>query len=195
MRKDNTGIRWNPTTPSPTPYKNYSLLRIIKEDPVLNYPMMTQTNVMLLYDSLSDECNAFIHASTKTTQSLARGPPLFQRIGWSRTDVSKTLIGSTIVIGPQGQKLFKCASSGHEQTSSLASSQTVSTSTLSQSIIPTCFKLTTIIPVPKNSKAMCHNDYCSVPVISVIMSSWSPLKCWSWHTSTPSSQTSWTHSN
>jgi hypothetical protein len=33
---------------------------------------------------------------------------------------------------------------------------------LSQSVIPICFKMTTIIPVPKNSKAKCHNDYCPV---------------------------------
>jgi hypothetical protein len=40
---------------------------------------------------------------------------------------------------------------------------------LSQSVIPYMFKMTIIIPVPKNSKASCHNDYCPVALTSVIM--------------------------
>jgi hypothetical protein len=39
---------------------------------------------------------------------------------------------------------------------------------LAQSVIPTCFKITTIIPVPKNSKGSCHNDYRPVALTSVI---------------------------
>ena len=30
---------------------------------------------------------------------------------------------------------------------------------LSASVIPTCFKQTTIVPVPKNTKVTCLNDY------------------------------------
>ncbi|CDQ58197.1 unnamed protein product [Oncorhynchus mykiss] len=30
---------------------------------------------------------------------------------------------------------------------------------LIESVIPTCFKHTTIVPVPKNTKATCLNDY------------------------------------
>ena len=30
---------------------------------------------------------------------------------------------------------------------------------LIESVIPTCFKQTTIVPVPKNTKATCLNDY------------------------------------
>ena len=30
---------------------------------------------------------------------------------------------------------------------------------LSESVIPTCFKQTTIVPVPKNTKVTCLNDY------------------------------------
>jgi hypothetical protein len=30
---------------------------------------------------------------------------------------------------------------------------------LTESVIPTCFKQTTIVPVPKNIKATCLNDY------------------------------------
>ena len=40
---------------------------------------------------------------------------------------------------------------------------------LSQSVIPTCFKMTTIISVPKNSKASSDNDYRPVALTSVIM--------------------------
>jgi hypothetical protein len=39
---------------------------------------------------------------------------------------------------------------------------------LSQSVIPTCFKLTTIVPVPKNSKVTCLNYYSPVALTSVI---------------------------
>jgi hypothetical protein len=40
---------------------------------------------------------------------------------------------------------------------------------LSQSVIPTCFKMTTIIPVHKNSKASSHNVYHPVVLTIVIM--------------------------
>ena len=30
---------------------------------------------------------------------------------------------------------------------------------LSESVIPTCLKQTTIVPVPKNTKVTCLNDY------------------------------------
>ena len=30
---------------------------------------------------------------------------------------------------------------------------------LTESVIPTCFRQTTIVPVPKNTKATCLNDY------------------------------------
>ena len=40
---------------------------------------------------------------------------------------------------------------------------------LSQSVIPTCFKMPIIIPVPKNSEALCHNDHCPDAITSVIM--------------------------
>ena len=39
---------------------------------------------------------------------------------------------------------------------------------LSQSVIRACFKMSTIIPVPKNSKASCDNDYHPVALTSVI---------------------------
>jgi len=40
---------------------------------------------------------------------------------------------------------------------------------LSESVIPTCFKQTTIVPVPKNTKVTCLNDYRPVALTSVAM--------------------------
>ena len=40
---------------------------------------------------------------------------------------------------------------------------------LIESVIPTCFKQTTIVPVPKNTKATCLNDYRPVTLTSVAM--------------------------
>ena len=40
---------------------------------------------------------------------------------------------------------------------------------LSLSVLPTCFKRTTIVPVPKNTKVTCMNDYCPIAVTCVIM--------------------------
>ena len=40
---------------------------------------------------------------------------------------------------------------------------------LSESVIPTCFKHTTIVPVPKNTKVTCLNDYRAVALTSVAM--------------------------
>jgi hypothetical protein len=35
---------------------------------------------------------------------------------------------------------------------------------LIKSVIPTCCKLTTIVPMPKNSKVICLNDYCPIAI-------------------------------
>ena len=40
---------------------------------------------------------------------------------------------------------------------------------LIESVIPTCFKQTTIVPVPKNTKATCLNDYRPLALTSVAM--------------------------
>jgi hypothetical protein len=40
---------------------------------------------------------------------------------------------------------------------------------LTESVIPTCFKQTTIVPVPKEAKVTCINDYCPVALTSVAM--------------------------
>jgi hypothetical protein len=40
---------------------------------------------------------------------------------------------------------------------------------LSKSVIPKCFKQTTIVPVPKSTKVTCLNDYQTVALTSVAM--------------------------
>ena len=40
---------------------------------------------------------------------------------------------------------------------------------MSESAIPTCFKQTTIVPVPKNTKVPCFNDNCPIALTSVAM--------------------------
>eukprot|EP00061_Rhincodon_typus_P007541 g29329.t1 len=40
---------------------------------------------------------------------------------------------------------------------------------LLQAEVPTCFKKTTIIPVPKKTPATCLNDYCPLVLTSIIM--------------------------
>jgi hypothetical protein len=40
---------------------------------------------------------------------------------------------------------------------------------LIESVIPTCFKQTTIVPVPKNTKVTCLNDYRPIALTSIAM--------------------------
>jgi hypothetical protein len=40
---------------------------------------------------------------------------------------------------------------------------------LTESVIPTCFKQSTIVPVPKNTKLTCLNDYRPVAFMSIAM--------------------------
>ncbi len=40
---------------------------------------------------------------------------------------------------------------------------------LSQAVVPTCFKATTIIPVPKKSSPSCFNDYRPVALTPILM--------------------------
>ncbi len=45
---------------------------------------------------------------------------------------------------------------------------------LNQAVVPTCFKATTIIPVPKKSSPSCFNDYRPVALTPI------PMKCFEW---------------
>ena len=61
---------------------------------------------------------------------------------------------------------------------------------LSESVIPTCLKQTTIVPVPKNTKVSCLNDYRPVALTSVAMKCFERLVMAHINTSIPE-----THSN
>ena len=86
----------------------------------------------------------------------------------SLTDVSKTFKQVNIhkAAGPDGlprRVLQACADQ-------LAGDFTdIFNMSLTESVIPTCFKQTTIVPVPKNTKATCLNDYRPVALTSVAM--------------------------
>ena len=61
-------------------------------------------------------------------------------------------------------------SSEHAQTSQLAGVFTdIFNLSLAQSAIPTCFKMSTIVPVPEKAKVTELNDYRPVALTSVIM--------------------------
>uniref|UniRef100_A0AAZ3QEV2 Reverse transcriptase domain-containing protein n=1 Tax=Oncorhynchus tshawytscha TaxID=74940 RepID=A0AAZ3QEV2_ONCTS len=86
----------------------------------------------------------------------------------SVADVSKTIKQVIIhtVAGPDGlpgRVLRSCA----DQLASVFTN--IFNMSLIESVIPTCFKQTTIVPVPKNAKATCLNDYRPVALTSVAM--------------------------
>ena len=83
-------------------------------------------------------------------------------------DVSKTFRQVNIykAAGPEGLSghvLCACA----EQLASVFTD--IFNLSLSESVIPTCFKQTTIVPVPKNTKVTCLNDYRPIALTSVAM--------------------------
>jgi hypothetical protein len=89
-------------------------------------------------------------------------------ITFSSADVSKTFKQVNIhkAIGPDGlpgRVLRACA----DQLASVFTD--IFNLSLSESVIPTCFKQTTIVPVPKNTKVTCLNDYRPVALTSVAM--------------------------
>jgi hypothetical protein len=66
----------------------------------------------------------------------------------------------------QAQTASLAASSEHAQTSWFTD---IFNLFLSQSAVPTCFNMSTIVPVPKKAKATELNDYCPVALTSVII--------------------------
>jgi hypothetical protein len=120
--------------------------------------------------SLPDEHNAF-YARFDNNNIEPRVRAVTDPEDWvillSKADVKKVFnqVNTLKAVGPDGipgHILRVCA----EQ---LAGMFTVIVNlSMSQSAIPTCFKMTTIIPVPNNCKALCYNDYCPVALTSVI---------------------------
>jgi hypothetical protein len=83
---------------------------------------------------------------------------------FSAVDVSKTFKQINIhkAAGPDGI-LRACA----DQLASVFTD--IFNLSRSESVTPTCFKQTTIVPVPKNTKVTCLNDYRPIALMSVAM--------------------------
>ena len=111
--------------------------------------------------SLPGELNDFYASFVASkTEACMRAPAVPDDcvITLSIANVSNTLKQVNIhkAAGPDGlpgRVLRACA----DQLASLVT-DTFNLS-LSESVIPTCFKQTTIVPVPKNTKVTCLNDY------------------------------------
>ena len=121
--------------------------------------------------SLPDELNHFyacFEASNTEACMRASTVPDDSVITLSGTDVSKTLKQVNIhkASGPDGlpeRVLRACA----DQLAGVFTD--IFNMSLIESVIPTCFKQTTIVPMPKNTKATCLNDYRPVALMSIAM--------------------------
>ncbi len=95
-------------------------------------------------------------------------PPNDQALCLSAADVRKTLsrINPQKAAGPDnipGRVLKDCAA---QLTDVLTD---IFNTSLSQAVVPTCLKSTTIIPVPKKSPVSCLNDYRPIALTPIIM--------------------------
>ncbi len=95
-------------------------------------------------------------------------PPNDQALCLSAADVRKTLsrINPRKAAGPDnipGRVLKDCAA---QLTDVLTD---IFNTSLSQAVVPTCLKSTTIIPVPKKSPVSCLNDYRPIALTPIIM--------------------------
>jgi hypothetical protein len=110
--------------------------------------------------SLPDELNnCYAHFKASNTEACVRASavPDDCEITLSVADVSNSFTQVNIhkAAGPDGLPgciLRLCADQ-------LASVTDIFNVSLTESIIPTCFKQTTIVPVPKNTKVTCLNDH------------------------------------
>jgi hypothetical protein len=116
--------------------------------------------------SLSDELNDFysrIEASNTEACMRASAVPDNCVITLSVANVSKTFKQVNI------QTDYQDMNSKHVLTKWQVPSWTFSPCPLTESVIPTCFMQTTIVPVPKNTKVTRLNDYRPVALMSVAM--------------------------
>ena len=120
---------------------------------------------------LPNELNAFYARFKEYNTVPCMKAPVFSDvcvISLSVVDVSKTFkqVNNHKATWPEGipECILKAC------TDQLASVFTdIFNLSLSQTVIPTCFKLATLVPVPKSSKVTCLNDYHPVALRSVIM--------------------------
>ncbi len=120
---------------------------------------------------LLNELNAFFarfEAQNSTTAQKTPPPPGDQMMTLSPHSVRRSLsrINARKAPGPDnipGRVLRDCAV---ELTDVFTDIFNIS---LSQAVVPTCFKATTIIPVPKKSSPSCFNDYRPVALTPILM--------------------------
>ncbi len=120
---------------------------------------------------LLNELNAFFarfEAQNSTTAQKTPPPPGDQMMTLSPHSVRRSLsrINARNAPGPDnipGRVLRDCAV---ELTDVFTDIFNIS---LSQAVVPTCFKATTIIPVPKKSSPSCFNDYRPVALTPILM--------------------------
>ncbi len=121
--------------------------------------------------SLPDTLNHFysqFEMQNDTPAQKLPTPPNDQALCLSAADVRKTLsrINPRKAAGPDnipGRVLKDCAA---QLTDVLTD---IFNTSLSQAVVPTCLKSTTIIPVPKKSPVSCLNDYRSIALTPIIM--------------------------
>ncbi|KAL0150730.1 hypothetical protein M9458_053953, partial [Cirrhinus mrigala] len=121
--------------------------------------------------SLLNELNTFFarfEATNSTTVQKTPPPPGDQVMSLSRDSVRRSLsrINARKAPGPDnnsGHVLRDCAV---ELTEVFTDMFNIS---LNQAVVPTCFKGTTIIPVPKKSSPSCFNDYRPVALTPILM--------------------------
>ncbi len=120
---------------------------------------------------LLNELNAFFarfEAQNSTTAQKTPPPPGDQVMTLSPDSMRRSLsrINARKAPGPDnipGRVLRDCAV---ELTDVFTDIFNIS---LSQAVVPTCFKATTIIPVPKKSSPSCFNDYRPVALTPILM--------------------------
>eukprot|EP00061_Rhincodon_typus_P013389 g39731.t1 len=118
--------------------------------------------------SLPDALNAFYARFEQNASSVVVPVPGTHAPSVTATDVRSVFLGVnprkvTGLDGVSGQAVRSCANQLAEVFTNIFNLS------LLQADVPTCFKKTTIIPVPKNAHAICLADYCPMALTSIIM--------------------------
>ncbi|CDQ67988.1 unnamed protein product [Oncorhynchus mykiss] len=121
--------------------------------------------------SLPDEVNAFhAHFEASNTEACTRAPAVLDDcvITLSVANINKTFKQVNIhkAAGPYGLPGLVLKAYADQLSSVFTDIFNLS---LTESVIPTCFKQTTIVPVPKEAKVTCLNDYFPVALTSITM--------------------------
>jgi hypothetical protein len=119
--------------------------------------------------SLPDKLNySYAHFEANNTETCMRAPAVLEDcvLTLSAANVSKTL--KQVNIQTDSDRLpLRVLRACSDQLASVFTD--IFNLTLSDSVILTSFKQTTIVPVPKNTKVTCLNDYRPVALMSIAM--------------------------